>query len=147
MSPLKRQGHPLRLAPRSAGTDRQGVVGRRTQRSSHGGRADSHRAGKPLRPQRTGTDCGRAEIAGDEIRQAAVWGLGKAGLKAYDQLPFIGDTDENLALHAIAAFGSDTPEAVIRQLVSELATADSRRACSFRDAEANCERDGPKMPD
>lgn len=69
------------------------------------------------------------KLAGDEIRQAAVWGLGKAGLKAYDQiLPFIGDTDENLALHAIAAFGSDTPEAVIRQLVSELATADSRRA-------------------
>jgi hypothetical protein len=70
-----------------------------------------------------------ATLAGDEIRQAAVWGLGKAGLKAYDQiLPFIGDPDENLALHAIAAFGSDTPERVIRQLVSELVTADSRRA-------------------
>lgn len=70
-----------------------------------------------------------ATLAGDEIRQAAVWGLGKAGLKAYDKiLPFIGDQDENLALHAIAAFGSDTPEEVIRQLVSELVTADSRRA-------------------
>jgi HEAT repeat protein len=70
-----------------------------------------------------------AKLAGDEIRQAAVWGLGKTGLKAYDQiLPFIGDTDENLALHAITAFGSDTPEGVIRQLVSELITGDSRRA-------------------
>lgn len=69
------------------------------------------------------------KLAGDEIRQAAVWGLGKTGLKAYDQiLPFIGDADENLALHAIAAFGSDTPEGVIRQIVSELVTADSRRA-------------------
>jgi hypothetical protein len=72
---------------------------------------------------------GDAELAGDEIRQAAVWGLGKTGLKAYDQiLPFIGDEDENLALHAIAAFGSDTPEDVIRKMVSELLTADSRRA-------------------
>lgn len=72
---------------------------------------------------------GDAKLAGDEIRQAAVWGLGKTGLKAYDQiLPFIGDKDENLALHAIAAFGSDTPEGVIRQLVSELVTTDSRRA-------------------
>jgi hypothetical protein len=72
---------------------------------------------------------GDAKLAGDEIRQAAVWGLGKTGLKAYDQiLPFIGDADENLALHAIAAFGSDTPEGVIRQLVSELVTGDTRRA-------------------
>lgn len=72
---------------------------------------------------------GDPKLAGDEIRQAAVWGLGKSGLKAYDQiLPFIGDTDENLALHAIAAFGSDTPDAVIGQLVSELVTGDSRRA-------------------
>jgi hypothetical protein len=72
---------------------------------------------------------GDTKLAGDEIRQAAVWGLGKSGLKAYDEiLPFIGDTDENLALHAIAAFGSDTPNAVIGQLVSELVAGDSRRA-------------------
>jgi hypothetical protein len=72
---------------------------------------------------------GDTKLAGDEIRQAAVWGLGKAGLKAYDKiLPFIGDTDENLALHAIAAFGSDTSDVVIGQLVSELVAGDSRRA-------------------
>ena len=33
---------------------------------------------------------------GDELRQAAVWALGKAGLKCYeDLLPFIDDADEN----------------------------------------------------
>lgn len=69
------------------------------------------------------------KFAGDEIRQAAVWGLGKAGLKAYDQvLPFIADEDENVALHAIVAFGSDTSEGVIRRLVQELVNADPRRA-------------------
>jgi hypothetical protein len=57
---------------------------------------------------------GEQKFAGDEIRQAAVWGLGKAGVKAYDQLPaFIADKDENLALHAIVAFGQDTPENII----------------------------------
>ncbi len=46
-------------------------------------------------------------VAGDEIREAAVWGLGKAGLKAYeDILPYIGDEDENVVLHAIVAFGA-----------------------------------------
>ncbi|MGO9518455.1 MAG: HEAT repeat domain-containing protein, partial [Candidatus Korobacteraceae bacterium] len=69
------------------------------------------------------------KLAGDEIRQAAVWGLGKAGMKVYDQLlSFIADEDENVALHAIVAFGSDTSEQVIRQLVQELVTADPRRA-------------------
>lgn len=78
---------------------------------------------------------GDPKLAGDEIRQAAVWGLGKAGLKAYDQiLPFIGDTDENLALHAIAAFGGDTPDGVIRQLVTELVASDSRRASAASEA-------------
>jgi HEAT repeat protein len=78
---------------------------------------------------------GDFRLAGDEIRQAAVWGLGKRGLKTYsDILPFIGDTDENLALHAIAAFGSDTPDAVIGQLVSELVAGDSRRASAASEA-------------
>ena len=78
---------------------------------------------------------GEQRFAGDEIRQAAVWGLGKAGLKAYDQvLPFIADDDENLALHAIVAFGSDTPEGVIRLLVQHLVTADPRRAPAASEA-------------
>jgi HEAT repeat protein len=75
------------------------------------------------------------KFAEDEIRQAAVWGLGKAGLKAYEEiLPYIGDPDENLALHAIVAFGSDTPEAVIRQLVAELTKGDLRRAAAASEA-------------
>jgi HEAT repeat protein len=72
---------------------------------------------------------------GDEIRQAAVWGLGKAGLKAYDDLlPFIDDADENVALHAIAAFGEDTPKAVIEKLVQALQAGDIRRAPAASEA-------------
>jgi hypothetical protein len=51
-----------------------------------------------------------AAFSGDERRQAAIWGLGKSGLKSYaDLVPFISDKEENVAYHAIAAFGSDTP--------------------------------------
>lgn len=68
-------------------------------------------------------------FAGDEIRQAAVWGLGKAGVKSYaDLLPFIDDTEQDVALHAMAAFAEDTPLAVIRALAQDLVTAHPRRA-------------------
>jgi hypothetical protein len=78
---------------------------------------------------------GEQKFAGDEIRQAAVWGLGKAGLKAYDQLPaFIADKDENLALHAIVAFGPDTPENIIRTLIADLVKADPTRAPAVSEA-------------
>jgi hypothetical protein len=41
-------------------------------------------------------------FAGDEIRQAAVWGLGKAGLQQYADLTrFVFDADREVALHAI----------------------------------------------
>ena len=74
-------------------------------------------------------------FAGEEIRQSAVWGLGKAGLRAYEEiLPFIADPDENVALHAIVAFGVDTPEAVIRRLVKDLVAADDRRAPAASEA-------------
>lgn len=70
-----------------------------------------------------------ANFAGDEIRQAAVWGLGKAGVKSYsDLLPFIDDAEQDMALHAIAAFGDDTPPAVIESLVRDLLAAHPRRA-------------------
>jgi hypothetical protein len=66
---------------------------------------------------------------GDEVRQAAVWGLGKAGLKYYqDVFPFIDDPDENVALHAMGAFGSDTPRVIIDRLVQDLVGNDLRRA-------------------
>src|SRR5690606_37044554 len=64
---------------------------------------------------------GDVRFRGDERRQAAIWGLGKAGLKSYgDLVPFIGDDEENAAFHAIAAFGADTPKPVIEELVSVL---------------------------
>jgi hypothetical protein len=69
------------------------------------------------------------KFADHEIRQAAVWGLGKAGLKRYgDLLPFLNDADRDVVLHAIAAFGNDTPEPVIIQLITELTAGDKRRA-------------------
>lgn len=72
---------------------------------------------------------------GDELRQAAVWALGKAGLKCYeDILPFIDDADENLALHAIGAFGADTPRPVIDALVQDLVAGDPRRAPAASEA-------------
>ena len=72
---------------------------------------------------------------GDELRQAAVWGLGKCGLKCYgDLLPFIDDADENLALHAIGAFGTDTPRKVIDRLVQDLVTGVPRRAPAASEA-------------
>ena len=62
-------------------------------------------------------------------------GLGKAGLKAYDDLlPFIDDADENVALHAIGAFGEDTPIAVIEKLVHALQIGDMRRAPAASEA-------------
>jgi hypothetical protein len=70
-----------------------------------------------------------AKFTGDEIRQAAVWGLGKAGLRAYDEVhPFIDDSDDNVAMHAIMAFGRDTPSAVIARLVGDLQSSSARRA-------------------
>ena len=54
----------------------------------------------------------------DEARQAAVWGLGHAGVRAYDKLlPYLPDSEENVALHAIAAFGADTSGKVIAELI------------------------------
>lgn len=72
---------------------------------------------------------GAQEFKGDERRQAALWGLGKAGLKSYgDLVPFIGDEEENVAFHAIAGFGSDTPQDVIEALTERLLTGDPQIA-------------------
>ena len=74
-------------------------------------------------------------FVGDELRQAAVWALGKAGLKCYeDLLSFIDDADENPALHAIGAFGADTPRPVIGRLVQDLIAGHPRRAPAASEA-------------
>ncbi|MDD5761185.1 MAG: hypothetical protein PHP88_01575 [bacterium] len=71
------------------------------------------------------------EFAGNEIRQAAVWGLGKAGTRSYRRLViFIADEDDGVALHAIGAFGHDTPPDVINVLVSRLSGRDTRESAA-----------------
>jgi len=75
------------------------------------------------------------EFRGDERRQAGLWGLGKAGLKSYgDLVPFISDEEENVAYHAIAAFGPDTPRPVIEQLVAMLLEGKPRVASAASEA-------------
>lgn len=76
-----------------------------------------------------------SRFEGDELRQAAVWALGKAGIKSYeDVLPFIDDADEDVALHAIGAFGADTPPSVIEHLVQDLVAGNMRRAPAASEA-------------
>lgn len=72
---------------------------------------------------------GHHDLRQDERRQAAIWGLGKAGVRAYDALlPHLGDDQENVAFHAIAAFGSDAPRHVIERLIALLASRDPQLA-------------------
>ncbi|OAB55815.1 hypothetical protein AY600_17930 [Phormidium willei BDU 130791] len=78
---------------------------------------------------------GDAQFQGDERRQAAIWGLGKLGVTAYaDLLPFISDDEENVAFHAIAAFGDDAPADVIDRLIAILVEGDPKRAPAASEA-------------
>lgn len=75
------------------------------------------------------------EFLNDELRQAAVWGLGKKGLGLYEELiPYLGDEEENVALHAIAAFGTDAPPAVVDALVDCLLDPEGLRAAAASEA-------------
>ncbi|MBZ4373191.1 HEAT repeat domain-containing protein [Corallococcus sp. AS-1-6] len=63
-----------------------------------------------------------------EIRQAAIWGLGRTGHKAYDRIvQFISDSEDAVVIHAIATFGVDTPAGPIQELVSLLVADPSDR--------------------
>jgi hypothetical protein len=78
---------------------------------------------------------GHARFAENEIRQAAIWGLGKAGLKSYaGLLPYIADAEENMALHAIAGFDEHTPQNVIDDLVALLISGDTRKSPAASEA-------------
>ena len=60
-------------------------------------------------------------LTGDEVRQAAIWGLGKDGLRAYARLlPFLGVPAQE-ELTAVCAFGPDAGAALADQLVAVLA--------------------------
>jgi hypothetical protein len=61
-------------------------------------------------------------LAGDEVRQAAIWGLGRIGLAHFGKLiPFLDAEDEDERLHAIVAFGDEVPNADLANLVAVLA--------------------------
>jgi len=75
------------------------------------------------------------EFSGVEIRQAAVWGLGRAGCRDYSKLKsFIADADEGVALHAIGAFDSDVPQAVIDDLIMMLVAGNERERAAASEA-------------
>lgn len=84
-----------------------------------------------------------ADFKGSEVRQAAVWGLGKAGCRAYrDLVEFIADDDDGVALHAIGAFGPDTPAAAIDLLVALLVGGDARSRAAASAALKSINSDG-----
>jgi hypothetical protein len=67
-----------------------------------------------------------SRFSGNEIRQAAIWGLGRTGHKEYDRIiQFLLDSEDEVVMHAIAAFGADTPPGPIQQLVSLLVAEES----------------------
>lgn len=64
-----------------------------------------------------------------------MWGLGKSGLESYaDLIPYIADQQENLAFHAIAAFGEETSQPIIDRLIVDLRSNDQRLAAASSQA-------------
>jgi hypothetical protein len=75
------------------------------------------------------------DLEGDELRQAATWGLGKAGCRAYRELlDLLGDEDDAVALHAVAAFGPDTLDDVVGELVTVVQGGDPRSRAAASEA-------------
>jgi hypothetical protein len=61
-------------------------------------------------------------IENGELRQAAIWGLGQAGLKAYDRLlAYLDGEVEEERVHAVVAFAAVLPAHTVRQLTRILA--------------------------
>lgn len=66
------------------------------------------------------------ELAGDEVRQAAIWGLGKDGLRDYVRLlEFLDVPSDEERVHAVCAFGSDLNAEIVDELVAVLTNPDS----------------------
>jgi HEAT repeat protein len=65
-------------------------------------------------------------FAGNEVRQAAIWSLGKDGLQTYERLlGFLDAEDDDELVHAVSAFGSDSGSAIADALVNQLVDASS----------------------
>jgi hypothetical protein len=72
---------------------------------------------------------GSADLKGDELRQAAVWGLGRRGVRSYAHVvKYIADEEDDVALHAIAALGQEAPRSVIEKLAQILVDSSDARA-------------------
>lgn len=72
---------------------------------------------------------GSSDLKGDELRQAAVWGLGRHGVRSYEHVAkYIADEEDDVALHAIAALGPDAPRSVVEQLARVLVESSDGRA-------------------
>lgn len=68
---------------------------------------------------------------GREIRQAAVWGLGRHGCADFRKIvDFVADADEQVALHAICAL-SGQAEACADAIIARMVAADQRGAASY----------------
>jgi hypothetical protein len=66
------------------------------------------------------------QFAGDEIRQAAIWGLGKDGLRDYIRLlDFLDLPSDEERVHAICAFGLDVNAEIVDALITVLKNSDS----------------------
>ncbi len=67
-----------------------------------------------------------ANLENNEVRQAAIWGLGCAGLQSFNHLlPFLDAENDDERVHAIVAMGSEISVKTVRSLVQTLASAES----------------------
>lgn len=74
-----------------------------------------------------------------EVRQAAIWGLGESGCASYDDLiPFLGDADNDVALHAICAFAAPLAPAVGTDLVNLVLRGNPREQAAAREVVSRC---------
>jgi hypothetical protein len=78
-------------------------------------------------------ECARNKtFVGNEVRQAAIWGLGKDGLRSYgDLMDFLDLENTEELVHATCAFGSDigvdTTDALL-SIITDAANSERRRA-------------------
>ncbi len=75
------------------------------------------------------------EFSASELRQAAVWGLGRGGCRAFAHLvELLGDEEDEVVLHAIAAFDTATPVSVLTDLVNLVRVGSARERAAASEA-------------